>query len=102
MIRKVFSGSPLLNVVFTSAFFQPYSSEMDKTFIFVGPSLNTRVETVEFPWDKVDPNKKLIYVSMGTLYKQDPEFFKTCFEAFQDTPYQVLTFEQGACTAVLD
>lgn len=45
---------------------------------------------MEFPFDQLDPSKKLIYVSMGTLYRQDPKFFQTCFKAFGDGPHQVI------------
>jgi len=92
IFSKLFAGSPLVNIVFTSSYFQPFSNFMDKTFIFVGPSLfsGVRQETVEFPWENMDSSKLLVYISMGTLYRQDPAFFKTCFTAFRDTPYQVI------------
>lgn len=91
-LSNLFSGSPLLNVVFTSRYFQPQSEYMTKSYIFVGPALfgGARQETVEFPWDLLVTARPLVYVSMGTLYHQDPEFFKTCFGAFKDTPYQVV------------
>jgi MGT family glycosyltransferase len=91
-LSNLFSGSPLLNIVFTSRYFQPKSEYMTKSFIFVGPALfgGARQETVEFPWEQLDSTKPLIYVSMGTLYHQDPVFFKTCFEAFKDSVYQVV------------
>lgn len=42
-ISKLFKGSPTLNIVFTSRFFQPASSHMDEQhFIFVGPSVTAR------------------------------------------------------------
>ena len=33
---------------------------------------------------------KVVYVSMGTLYHQDPKFFTFCFEEFRDSPYFVV------------
>lgn len=91
-LSNLFSGSPLLNIVFTSRYFQPQSDYMTKSYVFVGPALfgGVRQETVEFPWDSLNPSLPLIYVSMGTLYHQDPIFFKTCFEAFKDSKYQVV------------
>lgn len=91
-LSNLFSGSPLLNIVFTSRYFQPKSEYMTKSFIFVGPALfgGARQETVEFPWDQLEPARPLVYVSMGTLYHQNPDFFKTCFEAFDDSKYQVV------------
>jgi len=90
-LSNLFSGSPLLNIVFTSRYFQPHSNHMTKNFVFVGPALfgGARQEPVEFPWNQLD-SRPLIYVSMGTLYHQDPKFFQTCFAAFKDSPYQVV------------
>lgn len=91
-MANLFSGSTLLNIVFTSRYFQPQSDHMTKSFVFVGPALfgGARQETVDFPWDKLDSAKPLVYISMGTLYYQDPKFFNTCFEAFKNLPYQVV------------
>lgn len=91
-LSNLFSGSVLLNIVFTSRLFQPHSEYMTKSFVFVGPALfgGARQETVDFPWDRLVPSKSLVYVSMGTLYYQDPKFFTTCFEAFENSPYQVV------------
>lgn len=91
-LSNLFSGSPLLNIVFTSRYFQPQSDYMTKSYVFVGPALfgGARQESVEFPWDSLVSSLPLVYVSMGTLYHQDPLFFKTCFEAFKDLKYQVV------------
>ncbi len=45
---------------------------MTRDYIFVGPPLfgGARKESVDFPWDQLDPSKTLIYISMGTLYYQ--------------------------------
>jgi len=59
-------------------------------FTFIGPVLQARKETVEFPFSELDPEKKLIYVSMGTLYKPDISFFKTCLIAFDNKPFNVI------------
>ncbi|MDQ6615259.1 MAG: glycosyltransferase [Actinomycetota bacterium] len=34
---------------------------------FVGPSLGARPATVEFPWDWIDPSRRLVMVSLGTI-----------------------------------
>lgn len=69
---------------------------MRKNFLFVGPSLETRRETVEFPFELLPASRRqdvslageeaeeaettetrpLVYISMGTLYKMNPKFFK--------------------------
>jgi len=69
-----------------------------KNFLFCGPSLQTRRETVNFPFEQLPPTKDipgrkrseyddvamvgekrhLVYISMGTLYQLNPAFFKAC------------------------
>lgn len=92
-----------------------------KNFLFCGPSLETRRETVEFPFELLPPSRRkeaksegdvdksekseedekesesensyskerrhLVYISMGTLYRMNPLFFRTCFAAFKNSPH---------------
>jgi hypothetical protein len=88
-----------------------------KNFLFCGPSLETRHETVEFPFELLPPSRRhnkseaaadeaetgkgkeeseeetseehrsLVYISMGTLYRMNPLFFQTCFAAFKNSPH---------------
>lgn len=72
-----------------------------KNFLFVGPSLETRRETVEFPFELLPPSRReddskleeedikttetrpLVYISMGTLYKMNPKFFQVLTHIIQ-------------------
>eukprot|EP01129_Flabellula_baltica_P004590 TRINITY_DN1602_c0_g1_i2.p1 TRINITY_DN1602_c0_g1~~TRINITY_DN1602_c0_g1_i2.p1 ORF type:complete len:202 (+),score=41.89 TRINITY_DN1602_c0_g1_i2:739-1344(+) len=64
---------------------------MKEGYIFTGPCLSVRAGgDNDFPWDRVDENKPLVYISMGTLYYQDPQFFTHCFRTFENTDYQVI------------
>jgi len=87
----IFKGSDVLNIVFTSEFFQPYSDEMGNNYFFTGPCLSVRAGGAnDFAWDRVDETKPLVYISMGTLYYQDPSFFTHCIKTFTDTNYQII------------
>jgi UDP:flavonoid glycosyltransferase YjiC (YdhE family) len=97
---------------------QPFADVMQrKNFLFCGPSLETRHETVEFPFELLPPSRRhnkgeaaadeaetgkgkeesgeetseehrsLVYISMGTLYRMNPLFFQTCFAAFKNSPH---------------
>jgi hypothetical protein len=93
---------------------QPFADVMQrKNFLFCGPSLETRRETVEFPFELLPPSRRkeaksegdvntpekseedgddekesesedssskerrhLVYISMGTLYRMNPLFFR--------------------------
>ncbi len=74
-------GSSDLNIVYTSRHFQPCADSFDDRFLFVGPSIGSRTETGGFPWDE-SSHTDVIYVSLGTLFNEDPAFYRNCFEAF--------------------
>ena len=80
-----------LNIVYTSREFQPVTPYIDDSFHFVGPSIlaSTR-QTSTFPWDRLDPQRIKIYVSLGTLYNDRAAFYRTVFRAFADHPAQFI------------
>ena len=80
-----------INIVYTSREFQPATPYIDGSFHFVGPSIlaATRKE-IDFPWDLLDPKRTKIYVSLGTIYNQNIEFYRTAFRAFADHPAQFI------------
>lgn len=85
-----FLGNPQnLNIIFTSRQFQMAGEYFDQTYKFVGPSLSERSDSPGFPFDQLrsDP---LIYISMGTVFNDLPEFYRACFEALADEPYQIV------------
>lgn len=79
-----------LNLVFTSEAFQPRRELFDATYAFVGPSIAGREEDTSvlpvFPRDR-----RLVYVSMGTMVEGGLGLYEACMEAWGD----------GACTLVL-
>eukprot|EP01124_Arcella_intermedia_P025189 TRINITY_DN4447_c0_g4_i1.p1 TRINITY_DN4447_c0_g4~~TRINITY_DN4447_c0_g4_i1.p1 ORF type:complete len:534 (+),score=136.35 TRINITY_DN4447_c0_g4_i1:83-1684(+) len=87
---KLFAGSKVLNIVFTSPYLQPYGNDMTDKFLFIGPTLKARKETVVFPFEDLNPKFALVYISMGTLYRPDITFFKTCIAAFKEKPFNVI------------
>lgn len=70
-----------VNLVYTSSYFQPCGESFGPEFKFVGPMFQ-----IDKPLEKQD----LIYISLGTIYNNDPEFFQMCFEALGDLPYKVI------------
>ena len=80
MIETMINSEADLNLVFTSKYYQPFAQEFDDKFIFVGPSLTERTEQIDFKLEK-DKDKKLIYISLGTIDNQNLDFYKNCFEA---------------------
>jgi MGT family glycosyltransferase len=93
----IFPGKSILpckgdiNIVYTSREFQPETPYIDDSFRFVGPSIlaTTRTET-DFPWDLLDPERTRIYLSLGTLYSNNIDFYRTFLTAFSDHPAQFI------------
>ena len=72
------------SVVYTSRRFQPYAGSFSGHYAFVGPSV----------FSKIVPNKQkkrpLVYISMGTVINDRPDFYGKCFEALKDLDADVL------------
>ncbi|KPV56345.1 glycosyl transferase [Paenibacillus sp. A3] len=78
-----------LKVVFTSRDFQPDADKLDDSYIFTGPSITSRLDAPSFPLEKLRSHyDQVVYISMGSILTKDIEFYKLCFEAFQDIPAQ--------------
>lgn len=95
-IVEYLSNPQPLNIVFTSKYFQIGGDQaFDDRYKFVGPSVAPRVEASagqpagEFPWDALT-GQPLIFISMGTMYNADAAFYHACFDAFAESPYQVV------------
>ena len=71
-------------VVYTSRRFQPFAGSFSDHYAFVGPSV----------FSKAVPNKEkarpLVYISMGTVINDRPDFYSKCFEALKDLDADVL------------
>lgn len=58
--------SPYLVIAFTSAFFlgdRPFPDH----YAMVGPALSARPAAVSFPWDRLDPARRHVLVTVGTM-----------------------------------
>jgi zeaxanthin glucosyltransferase len=58
--------SPRLIIAFTSAFFLGDRSFPDH-YALVGPALSARPTAVSFPWDRLDPARRHVLVTVGTM-----------------------------------
>ncbi|MEG7967076.1 macrolide family glycosyltransferase [Bacillus cereus group sp. Sample30] len=72
-----------VTLVYTSHYFQPNSDSFGENNIFIGPSISKRKTNVEFPLESLK-DKKVIYISMGTLLEGIEPFFNACIDAFSD------------------
>jgi UDP:flavonoid glycosyltransferase YjiC (YdhE family) len=49
-----------------------------------------RIDKGEIGKDEIGKDVPLIYVSLGTIFNERPEFYRACFQAFGDGPWQVI------------
>lgn len=76
-----------LKLVYTSRHFQPQAEKLDDSFIFAGPSIVPRQDAPPFPFEQLRArHQQTVYIAMGTILNKDLDFYKLCFDAFQDLP----------------
>jgi MGT family glycosyltransferase len=72
------------SIVYTSRRFQPFADSFSDHYAFIGPSV----------FSKAVPNKTkerpLLYISMGTVINDRPDFYRNCIEALRDTDNDVI------------
>lgn len=78
-----------LTLLYTSRYFQVGGELFDEHFKFVGPLFEQRTDAPPFPLDWIG-DAPLIFVSLGTLFNNRPDFFRTCIAAFTNTPYRIV------------
>lgn len=76
-------------LVYNSRFFQTGAEAFDHTFEFVGAVVTHRPAALDIP-EAFLAGGPLVYVSLGTLFNNRPEFFRTVLRAFAGTNYRVV------------
>ena len=72
-------------VVYTSPRFQPRSETFDPGhYRFVGPCVR------DIPSRQKDPRQPLVYISLGTVVNDRPDFYRTCVDALKGAPIKAL------------
>ncbi|MBV8932530.1 MAG: glycosyl transferase [Kutzneria sp.] len=86
----VFGQEPTagLKVAFIPRSFQFAGETFDDTFRFIGPSLGSRAHSDE--WSPPADGSPVLFISLGTVFNDRPEFFAMCVEAFGGSPWHVV------------
>ncbi len=84
------------NLVFTSEAFQLARERLDGRFHFVGACVTPRAPDPDFPLDAL-AGRPVIYASLGTVFHQDLDFYRSCVKAFAGQGY-TLVLSLGART----
>ncbi|WP_429047125.1 macrolide family glycosyltransferase [Chitinophaga sp. W3I9] len=89
-LQELFSEVPGLTLVFLPKIFQVNAAQFDERFLFVGPSF---MEQPPVPWPIAQSSKSpaiRIYISLGTLRNNEPDFYRMCFSAFSAPGWSVV------------
>ena len=88
--QEVMAGVENLNIVFLPRAFQPAGETFDERYLFVGPSLSAqRSDSSDFPFERLD-TRPLLYISLGTAFNNQVDFYQMCFDAFAQSEWQVI------------
>lgn len=72
------------SIVYTSRRFQPYAETFSAHYAFVGPSVFSNVMPAK------EKERPLIYISMGTVINDRPDFYSKCIDALKDLNADVI------------
>lgn len=86
-VAATFDVTEALNLVFVPREFQPAGESFDRRFRFLGPMVGRRARTRS--WSPPDSHRPVLYVSLGSIFTNRPEFYRTCIDAFGDGHWQV-------------
>lgn len=89
-VGLIFTPNKFKKLILTSKYFHLRPEDTDETCYFLGPHIEKRAVDTSFNFKK-DENKKLLFISLGTIFGKDLEFYHRCIEAFRDSDeYQVI------------
>ena len=89
-VGLIFTPNDYKKMLLTSKYFHLRPEDTDDTCYFLGPNIEQRVIDESFNFKK-DENKRLLFISLGTIFGRDLGFYHNCIEAFRDSEdYQVI------------
>lgn len=88
-ISSVLTGSGMINIVYTSKYFQPCGESFDKRYKSIGPSISDRKENIDLSLETGD-KEKVIYISLGTIFNNSVEFYENCFKSFANMNAKII------------
>ena len=73
--------------MFVPRAFQPAGDTFDERFLFLGPLLGDRRQREA--WSPPRPGSPVLFVSLGSIFTDRPDFYRTCRDAFASSPFHV-------------
>jgi MGT family glycosyltransferase len=81
-VMDMYRNESDMTLVYTSSEFQPFAAMFPPKYRFTGASIDeSAVDSHTLAPLNLPPGKRIIYISLGTLFNDNMPFFKLCFEA---------------------
>ena len=87
-LERVFTSKGELNIVYTTRSFNGDEGIHEPEYLFTGPSIDRLQETSDMDFSVIG-DRKLIYISLGSVNTDFIDFYITCIQAFSNTDYYV-------------
>lgn len=87
--RDMFGHGEDLNIVFMPKLWQPHGETFDARCVFVGPCLGSRLNHETLP-PEILLRRPLLFISLGSVFNDQPEFYRACIEAFGDSHWHIV------------
>lgn len=84
ILSLVQSDNDTDSIVYTSRRFQPYAESFSDHYAFVGPSVFSKA------LPEKEKERPLIYISMGTVINDRPDFYNKCIDALKSLNVDVI------------
>lgn len=86
-----------LTLVYAPRALQPFAESFGENYVFVGPATDGTV--FEGDWPRPD-GRPVLFISLGTLYNERPDFFRLFVEAFGELDWHVVMSLGGSTSTV--
>ena len=87
-IREIFEGAADYNLVMLQRAFQPAGESFGDNFFFAGAQVAPRIGDGD--WRAPDNGLPVVYASLGTVFNNNPGFFRMLFDAVKDLPVNLV------------
>jgi MGT family glycosyltransferase len=78
-----------LTLVHTARAFHPVADVLDSSIRFIGLYVGGRARDTSFPFERLR-GRRVVFISLGTVFNQKTEFYQTCLRTFADSEYTVV------------
>lgn len=87
-LEQIFTSKGDLNIVYTTQTFNGDAGVHEPEYLFTGPSIDRLQDSKALNFSAIG-ERKVIYISLGSINTDFVEFYKTCIAAFENEDYYV-------------